>query len=369
MSPTTTTTTTTAPVVTGTFAGLSARLDEERRAGRQVGMVLTMGALHDGHASLIRRAAAECDVVAVSVFVNPTQFADPSDLTNYPRTLDADVALASAAGAAVVFAPPVAEVYPDWPTPPATTVSVRELVDRWEGASRPGHFDGVATVVTKLLSAAGRCRTYFGEKDFQQLAVVRRVVRDLSLAAEVVGCPTVREPDGLALSSRNVRLSPDERSAAVSLSRALVAGAEALAAGADRAGVEAAMADRVAAEPLVHLDYAVLVDAEDLEPADTTSSRPLRLLIAAQVGPGPPHRQPRPPGRPVSSTPPTPGTLDVLVLGSGVAGLSAAVRLAAPLGSRRTGRSRAAGRCAHQGRAVPVGHPVGPGRRGRRAGR
>ena len=238
-------TTTTAPLVTGTFAGLSARLDEERRAGRRVGVVLTMGALHDGHASLIRRAAAECDVVAVSVFVNPTQFADPSDLTNYPRTLDTDVALAAGAGAHVVFAPPVAEVYPDWPTPPATTVSVRALVDRWEGASRPGHFDGVATVVTKLLSAAGRCRTYFGEKDFQQLAVVRRVARDLSLPAEVIGCPTVREHDGL----------------------------------------EAAMAGVVGREPLVHLDYAVLVDAGDLEPADATSAGPLRLLVAATVGP------------------------------------------------------------------------------------
>jgi len=280
-----TATTATAPVVTGTFAGLSARLDDERRAGRSVGVVLTMGALHRGHAALIERAAAECDVVAVSVFVNPTQFADPADLTNYPRTLEADVALAGAAGADVVFAPPVAEVYPEWPTPPATTVTVRALVDRWEGASRPGHFDGVATVVTKLLSAAGRCRTYFGEKDFQQLAVVRRVARELSLAAQVVGCPTVREPDGLALSSRNVRLSPAERTAAVALSRALAAGADALAAGADAPGAEAAMADVVAAEPLVDLDYAVLVDADDLEPAAASSTGDLRLLIAARVGP------------------------------------------------------------------------------------
>jgi pantoate--beta-alanine ligase len=277
--------TTTAPPVTDTFAGLSARLDEERRVGRRVGVVLTMGALHDGHVALIRQASAECDVVAVSVFVNPTQFSDPTDLTNYPRTLDADVALATAAGADVVFAPTVTEVYPDWPTPPATTVSVRALADRWEGASRPGHFDGVATVVAKFLSAVGRCRTYFGDKDFQQLAVVRRVARDLSLPVEVVGCPTVREPDGLALSSRNRRLSADERTAAVSLSRALAAGAEAWAGGADRAGVEAAMAAVVAVEPLVHLDYAVLVDADDLERADAGGAGPLRLLIAAMVGP------------------------------------------------------------------------------------
>jgi pantoate--beta-alanine ligase len=140
-------------------------------------------------------------------------------------------------------------------------------------------------VVAKFLSAVGRCSTYFGDKDYQQLAVVRRVARDLSLPVEVVGCPTVREPDGLALSSRNRRLSADERTAAVSLSRALAAGAEAWTGGADRAGVEAAMAAVVAVEPLVHLDYAVLVDADDLEPADADGARPLRLLIAAMVGP------------------------------------------------------------------------------------
>jgi pantoate--beta-alanine ligase len=277
--------------VTGTAADLSARLDAERASGRSVGIVLTMGALHDGHASLIERAASECDVVAVSVFVNPTQFAEPGDLTNYPRTLDADLEIAGRAGADLVFAPSVVEMYPDWPTPAATTVTVRALGDRWEGLSRPGHFDGVATVVAKLLSMAGRCRTYFGEKDFQQLAIVRRVVRDLSLPVEVVGCPTVREADGLAMSSRNVRLAADERSAAVCLSRALRAGADAWAAGSDAATVESAMAGVVATEPLVSLDYAVLVDAADLEPAGTVSGdrgagdRPLRLLIAAQVGP------------------------------------------------------------------------------------
>jgi len=285
--------TATAPgvAVTGTAADLSARLDAARGAGRSVGVVLTMGALHDGHASLIARAAAECDVVAVSVFVNPTQFAEAGDLTNYPRTLEADLDLAGRAGADLVFAPSVVEMYPDWPTPAATTVTVRSLGDRWEGVSRPGHFDGVATVVAKLLSMAGRCRTYFGEKDFQQLAIVRRVARDLSLAVEVVGCPTVREADGLAMSSRNVRLAPGERAAAVCLSRALAAGAEAFGAGGDRAAVEAAMAAVVGAEPLVDLDYAVLVDADDLEPADPVTGdpaagdRPLRLLVAAQVGP------------------------------------------------------------------------------------
>ncbi len=272
-------------VVTGSLADFSSRLDAERRAGRRVGVVLTMGALHEGHTSLLRRAAAECDAVALTVFVNPTQFADATDLTRYPRTLDADVEMAGEAGCHLVFAPSVEEMYPDWPEPPATTVTVRSVADRWEGASRPGHFDGVATVVTKLLSAAGRCRTYFGEKDFQQLAVVRRVVRDLSLPAEVVGCATVREADGLAMSSRNARLSPAERSAATCLWRALSAGADALAAGAAPAGVEAAMVREVVDEPLVDLDYAVLVDADRLEPADAGSAGPLRLLVAARVGP------------------------------------------------------------------------------------
>jgi pantoate--beta-alanine ligase len=267
----------------GRFAAL---LDAERAAGRSVGVVLTMGALHRGHASLIRRAAEECDVVAVSIFVNPTQFAEAADLGNYPRTLDADLATAGSAGASVVFAPSVEEMYPGWPDPPATTVSVAALGRRWEGVSRPGHFDGVATVVVKLLGAAGRCRTYFGEKDFQQLAVVRRAVRDLSLPVDVVGCPTVREADGLALSSRNVRLSADERAASTCLSRALRAGASALAAGAGRDDVERAMADVVAGEPAVALDYAALVDAELLEPVPGAGEgRPLRLIIAATVGP------------------------------------------------------------------------------------
>ncbi len=280
-------TTTTAEVeVVETVAGYSALLDAFRLTGRTVGVVLTMGALHDGHASLIRRAAAECDVVAVSVFVNPTQFAEAGDLVNYPRTLPTDLEGAAAAGASVVFAPSIPEMYPGWPAAPATTVGVRGLGDRWEGLSRPGHFDGVATVVVKLLSASGRCRTYFGEKDFQQLAIVRRVTRDLSLPVEVIGCATVREPDGLAMSSRNVRLSAEQRRAAVCLSRALAAGAAALSAGRDRTAVEAAMADVVWRQPLVTLDYAVLVDADDLEPAvDTTLDRPLRLLIAATVGP------------------------------------------------------------------------------------
>ncbi len=272
--------------VVGSRAGFSALLDGARSAGRSVGLVPTMGALHEGHRSLIERAAAECDTVAVSIFVNPTQFGEAGDLAAYPRTPEADLALLTDAGAAVAFLPTVTEMYPGWPDAPTTSVSAPPLGRRWEGESRPGHFDGVATVVVKLLSAAGRCRAYFGEKDYQQLAVVRRVARDLALPVEVVGCATVRDPDGLALSSRNLRLSADERRAALSLSRALRVGAGALARGACAASVEATMADAVAAEPAVGLDYAALVDADDLEPAvDLSRSLPLRLLIAATVGP------------------------------------------------------------------------------------
>jgi pantoate--beta-alanine ligase len=261
-------------------------LDAARASGRTVGLVPTMGALHAGHCSLVERAAAECDVVVVTVFVNPLQFGDPEDIANYPRTLDADVDLAGAAGAGIVFAPPVSEMYPGFPAPVATTVSVAGLGDQWEGASRPGHFDGVTTVVAKLLAMAGRCRAFFGEKDFQQLAVVRRMVRDLCLPVEIVGCPTVRDDDGLALSSRNVRLSPEQRQAALTLSRALRAGAATAAAGdVSPAEIEAAMAEVVADEPAVSLDYAALVRADDLKrPPELRPDASLRLIIAALVG-------------------------------------------------------------------------------------
>ncbi len=274
------------PLVFETIAGYSEALDAVRLSGRTVGVVPTMGALHDGHRSLIQRAAAECDVVAVSIFVNPTQFGDPADLANYPRTFEADLEAIASSGGGLVFAPSVAEMYPDPSDAPPTTVAVPALSAHWEGASRPGHFDGVATVVVKLLAAAGRCRAYFGEKDFQQLALVTRVVRDLALPTVVVGCPTVRDPDGLALSSRNTRLRPDQRRAALALSRALRAGADQVDLGAEPDQVEAAMRRQVSLEPTVVLDYAALVTADDLEPARSTrTDRPLRLIVAATVGP------------------------------------------------------------------------------------
>jgi pantoate--beta-alanine ligase len=268
-------------------AAFSDRLEAARRAGHTVGLVPTMGALHAGHRSLVERAAAECTHVAVTVFVNPLQFNNPDDLRAYPRTIEADLAVCADAGAASVFAPGVSEMYPAWPDPPATTVTVGGPSAGWEGASRPGHFAGVATVVAKLFSLAGPCRAYFGEKDFQQLAVVRRMTADLSIPVQIVGCPTVREPDGLALSSRNVRLSAPQRRAAPVLYRALLAGRSAVAAG-ERSpeAVSRAMSAVVADEPLVELDYAAVVDAADLcTPVALEPAMTLRLLIAAQVGP------------------------------------------------------------------------------------
>jgi pantoate--beta-alanine ligase len=270
-----------------TAAGCRALVDAARATGRVVGLVPTMGALHPGHLSLMRRARSECEVVAVSIFVNPLQFGDPGDMAAYPRTLERDLALCAEAGVDIVFAPPVTEMYPDWPALVATSVSVSGVSEAWEGASRPGHFDGVATVVAKLFSIAGPGRAYFGEKDFQQLAVVRRMVADLSLPVEVIGCPTVREEDGLALSSRNVRLSAEERRAAVVLSGALAAGRTALAEGVRSPSTLTEVMRRVVAgQPLVTLDYAVAVDAGTLvEPADAVDVPALRLLVAAQVGP------------------------------------------------------------------------------------
>jgi pantoate--beta-alanine ligase len=258
-------------------------LDQARGAGHTVGLVPTMGALHAGHRSLVASAVAECGHVAVSIFVNPLQFDRDEDLASYPRDLDADLQICEDAGVATVFAPSEHAMFPSGA---ATTVSVGGVGECWEGASRPSHFDGVATVVAKLFSLAGRCRAYFGEKDFQQLALVRRMSTDLAMPVEVVGCPTVREPDGLALSSRNVRLSPEGRAAAAVLWRALEAGRTAVADGEERPEVVAAgMARVVQAEPLARLDYAAAVDAADLTvPAALSDPAAVRLLVAASFG-------------------------------------------------------------------------------------
>ena len=259
---------------------MAAELDDERRRGRTVGLVPTMGALHAGHASLIRRAAEECDVVVVSVFVNPKQFGAAEDLDAYPRRLEQDTHVASASGATHVFAPTSARMYPSGFR---TTVHVEGVTGCFEGAARPGHFDGVTTVVAKLFAIGGRCRAYFGEKDFQQLQVVRRLALDLSLPVEVVGCPTVREADGLARSSRNVYLGARERAVAPILHRALRAGACTYLGGRrDPAAVRSVMTATVATEPMVDLDYAEVVDATTLGPP--VASGEVRFLIAGRVG-------------------------------------------------------------------------------------
>ena len=265
-----------------TIGGFRKALDAERTAGRRVGLVPTMGYLHDGHASLIRRAAEECDVVAVTVFVNPLQFGPNEDLAAYPRDLARDREIAARAGAHHLFVPTADEMWPGGT--PATTVSAGPIGERLDGASRPGHFDGVATVVAKLFSIAGECRAYFGEKDFQQLLVIRRMVADLAIPVEVVGCPTIRESDGLAMSSRNAYLTDSEREIAPLLHRALRAGAAAIEAGErDPASVSALMEEMISAQPGFELDYAVAVHAADLSVPPRLQDE-VRLLAAARLG-------------------------------------------------------------------------------------
>ena len=256
--------------------------DAARSAGRTVGFVPTMGAFHDGHLSLMRRARDERDAIVVSIFVNPLQFGPAEDLSRYPRDEERDLSMAGELGVDVVFAPSVEEMYPAGA--PVVTVDPGPLGERLEGARRPGHFRGVATVVAKLFDVVGSSTAYFGEKDAQQLAVIRRMVRDLSLPIEVVGCPTVREPDGLARSSRNAYLSPDQREAAGCLFLALSEAAE-MARGGERdaAALVAAMAREIGATPEARIDYAAVVDEETFEEVGTIT-RPARALVAARFG-------------------------------------------------------------------------------------
>lgn len=227
------------------------------------GLVPTMGALHAGHLSLVERASQENDFVGVSIFVNPTQFNDPTDLEKYPRDIQNDVALLKKAGVDLIWAPSVMTVYPPGFQ---TYVTVEALSQGLEGASRPGHFRGVATVVMKLLHIWQPTRAYFGEKDAQQLAVIRRMVEDMAVNTEIVPCPTVREDDGLAMSSRNARLSPEERAAAPVFYRALQSAAEAFAAGTRHApSLRQQIIQQIEAEPLAQVDYISLADPNTLE--------------------------------------------------------------------------------------------------------
>jgi pantoate--beta-alanine ligase len=265
-----------------TVAEARAACDRIRAEGRTVGFVATMGTLHDGHRSLMRRARAERDALVVSIFVNPLQFGDPRDLEAYPRDEQADLAGAEREGAELVFAPAAGEMYPDGE--PEVTVDPGPLAERIEGASRPGHFRGVATVVAKLFATVGSCATYFGEKDAQQLAVIRRMVGDLSIPVEIVACPTVREPDGLALSSRNARLTPEQREAAPCLFLALGEAAAAARAGErDAATLIALMAREIGGTAAARLEYATVVDERTLEEIATVEP-PARALVAARFG-------------------------------------------------------------------------------------
>ncbi len=250
-------------------------------APRPVGLVPTMGWLHEGHRALMRAARAESATVVVSIFVNPRQFNVASDFTRYPRNETHDLAMCEAEGVDLVFAPEVEEIYPPGF---ATTVSVGAVALPLEGAARPGHFDGVATVVAILFDLVGAERAYFGQKDAQQVMVIRQMARDLAIGTEVVTCPTIREPDGLALSSRNVHLSPDERAAAPVLRRALVAARDAWRAGErDAERLRDEMFELLTKEPLVDVEYVSIADALTLEEL-TTVDRPALASLAVRFG-------------------------------------------------------------------------------------
>jgi len=248
-----------------------------QRLPRPLGLVPTMGALHEGHLSLVARARADCAAVAVSIFVNPLQFGPREDLDSYPRDLDRDLQLLD--GVDVVFAPEAAAF-----TPPQrrTTVSVAGLTTTLEGTTRPGHFDGVTTIVTKLFNVVGPDRAYFGNKDFQQLAVIRRMVSDLDVPVDIIGCPIVRDRDGLALSSRNAYLSDVERGQALALSRALTAAQAAWDGDADSA--RARLRRTLEAAPGVRLDYAEVIDPVTLDPLEGVVADAAQAVVAAWVG-------------------------------------------------------------------------------------
>jgi pantoate--beta-alanine ligase len=264
-----------------TVKELRASVRAGRHPSKTIGIVPTMGALHAGHASLIRAARERCGLVVVSIFVNPTQFGPNEDFARYPRSFEADCALAATEGADVIFAPPVEEMYPPGS---ATFVEVEGLGHRLDGASRPGHFRGVATVVAKLLIACEADLAFFGQKDAAQVAVLRRMVTDLRLPAEIVVCPIVREPDGLALSSRNAYLGAEERTQALVLSRSIGCVESLVAAGERRASVLIRAAREIfAAEPAVRIDYVELVDWDTLLPVETASPGAL-FAVAAWTG-------------------------------------------------------------------------------------
>lgn len=263
-----------------TSAELRERVAAWKRSGMLVGVVPTMGALHDGHLSLVAEARKQSDRVIVTIFVNPMQFNNPSDLEKYPRDEAQDLALLKAAGVDVLFAPGVDEVYPEGFS---TRITVSGVSEPLEGAFRPGHFEGVATVVAKLFGMTQAGRAFFGEKDWQQLQVVRRLVTDLNIPVRVIGCPTIRETDGLAMSSRNVRLSAAERAIAPALPAAMARAAAAMRAGRPVAEALDAARAEIAAAGLGPIEYLDLRHAESLAPA-TNLDAPARMLAAVWLG-------------------------------------------------------------------------------------
>ncbi len=258
-----------------------AKAETRRRTGDIVGLVPTMGFFHEGHLSLMRRARAECGLVVVSLFVNPTQFGPGEDLAAYPRDFERDCALAGAEGVDVMFAPEAGEMYA---SDHATFVNVERITGNLCGASRPGHFRGVATVVAKLFNACRPRRAYFGLKDYQQVRVIETMVRDLNFDVELVRCPIVREPDGVAMSSRNSYLSPEERRAATILRRSLIATGERIEQGErDGAAIARQLREAIETEPLASVDYAEVVDAESLTPLERIHGAAL-LAVAVRIG-------------------------------------------------------------------------------------
>jgi pantoate--beta-alanine ligase len=264
-----------------TIAWMKEYARQARAESRIIGFIPTMGALHAGHIALVNRAKQECSTVVASIFVNPKQFGPKEDFTKYPRTLEADTQKLSAAGVEALFLPEAAEIYPQ---NFRTYVNVEGLSDRLEGRSRPGHFRGVATVVLKLLEIVQPNFAYFGRKDAQQVRIISQMARDLNLDTEIITCPIVREDDGLALSSRNAYLNPDERRAATVLHRALEAAHEELLGGVrDALTLQSVMRSEIESEPLAALDYAEVVDADAFEPL-MRISRPSYALLAVFIG-------------------------------------------------------------------------------------
>ena len=264
-----------------TVEDVKSQVRQWKKEGLMVGLVPTMGYLHEGHESLIRRAVAENDRVVVSVFLNPTQFAPNEDLASYPRDFEADTKLCEGAGAALVFHPEPSEMYAE---DACTFVDMTAVTKELCGKSRPIHFRGVCTVVNKLMNISMADRAYFGQKDAQQLAVIRRMVRDLNMNVEVVGCPIIREADGLAKSSRNTYLSEEERKAGLVLSQAVKLGQKLVAEGEkSAAAVTGAMSELISAEPLAKIDYVSMVSWDSIEPVETIEG-PVLVAMAVYIG-------------------------------------------------------------------------------------